>query len=168
MQRSTSSAISPVITRYLYFGVQTIWYWQCQIVCDNFRKRLICYSFPDVVGQLRFGCNKWVVQKAKPTELWPYPEGKGFYAGLNICHMVMSSSSYKYSWAVFTEATDTFSSVPRLTAWSFQGVTDGWCLPPPCSPRLRSEPGGPPFRNVIEMTKASRQSLQKRYPYPLV
>ena len=25
-----------------------------------------------------------------------------------------------------------FSSVPGLTAWSFQTVTEGGCLPPPC------------------------------------
>ena len=64
-----------------------------------------------------------------------------------------------------------FSQRIRLPFLTFQGSRPGHfkklrtgdarlrrtSLPPPCSPRLRSEPGGPPFRNVLEMTKASRQ-----------
>jgi hypothetical protein len=36
------------------------------------------------------------------------------------------------------------SSIPSLPAWSFQRVITGGSQPPPCSPRLRSGPGGPP------------------------
>ena len=42
------------------------------------------------------------------------------------------------------EGDDAFSSIPRLPAWSFQRVTDGWCLPPPCSSALTSGSQGVP------------------------
>ena len=31
-------------------GTQTMWYWQCQIACDNLRNRLMVCSFLQVVG----------------------------------------------------------------------------------------------------------------------
>ena len=41
---------------------------------------------------------------------------------------------------------EAFSSIPGLPAWSFQGVTNVGCLPPPCSPDPSDrEPGGPPY-----------------------
>jgi hypothetical protein len=43
----------------------------------------------------------------------------------------------------------------------FKELRTGEASPLRCSPRIRSGPGGPPFRNSTEMTKASRQSLRK-------
>jgi len=33
-------------------------------------------------GNSNLDCNKWAVQKAKPTGLWPGSEGQDFYFGL--------------------------------------------------------------------------------------
>ena len=52
MQCSVSWAISPINILNLYFGTNTIWYWQCHIVCDNFRKRLIAPPSVALWGQL--------------------------------------------------------------------------------------------------------------------
>ncbi len=47
------------------------------------------------------------------------------------------------------EGHDIFSSIPRLSR-----------LPPPCSPRLRSGPGGPQASDSAELV-AGHQSLRK-------
>ena len=53
-----------ILNRYL--GIHTLGYWQHQMVYDSFRKRLICYYVTRLWGQRDLGCNRWVVQMAKP------------------------------------------------------------------------------------------------------
>jgi hypothetical protein len=84
IQLSTSWPSSSVKIQYRYFGVHKMWYWQCHIVCDNLMKSTHLL-LPDLScwGNSNLGCNKWVVQKAKPTGLWSGPEDQGFQFWLN-------------------------------------------------------------------------------------
>ena len=53
-----------------------------------------------------------IVQKAKPTELWPYPEGKGFYAGLKASHRLQAEYLLTQPWwSSFLGSSPVYASV---------------------------------------------------------
>src|SRR5450759_809106 len=77
MQCSTSSRTSSFQILYLYLGVQTIWYVQCQMACDIFLNRLIVLSFLLLWGQLLKDNNEPFYRQTRKTSLTTFTE-RGF------------------------------------------------------------------------------------------